>query len=120
LLDRLGLVGIVWNIASNCELSSRQGHTLEFTLDADHGSLFNDSHSDKIRLALQNYFDCELSVSITPGEVRGETPAQRQERLKQERMQQAVTEIESDARLQELIVRFDGQLDRSSIAPLDT
>jgi DNA polymerase-3 subunit gamma/tau len=35
-------------------------------------------------------------------------------------MQQAVTEIESDARLQELIVRFDGQLDRSSIAPLDT
>jgi len=120
LLDKLGLLGIVWNIASNCELRSRDGASLEFVLDAAHASLFNDSHSDKIRLALQNYFDCELSVSITPGEISGETPALRKQRLDRERLQQAVTEIESDARLQELIMRFDGKLDPTSIAPLDT
>ncbi len=33
---------------------------------------------------------------------------------------QAVAEIEADAQLQALITRFDGELDRASIAPLDS
>jgi DNA polymerase-3 subunit gamma/tau len=120
LLDSLGLVGIVLNIASHCELrSSRQGE-LDFVLDEAHASLFNDSHIDKIRLALENYFGTRLVVAITPGEVRGETPAMRSERLRQERLSQAVAEIESDARLQSLMARFDAELDRSSITPLDS
>jgi DNA polymerase-3 subunit gamma/tau len=120
LLEQLGLVGIVHNIASHCELRARQGDALEFTLDEAHSSLFNDSHADKIRLALENYFDMKLSVSIVPGKVLAETPAARAERLRQERQSQAVAEIEADTQLQALISRFDGELDRASITPLDS
>jgi DNA polymerase-3 subunit gamma/tau len=120
LLDQLGLVGIVHNIAAHCELRARQGDALEFILDEAHSSLFNDSHADKIRLALENYFDAKLSVSIVPGQVLAETPAGRAERLRQERQSEAVAEIEADTQLQALIARFDGELDRASITPLDS
>ncbi len=120
LLDGLGLLGIVQSIASHCELRSVRNRALEFILDEDHSSLFNPGHIDKIRLALENYFGGELSVSIVPGVTQGETPAQRDERLRQERLQQAVDAIESDTQLQSLIARFDGELDRSSITPLDS
>ena len=119
LLDQLGLVGIVFNIAAHCELRSRRERHLEFVLDEAHSSLFNEGHVDKIRLALENYFGGTLSLTIEPGKVEAETPAQHAERRRQERLQQAVAEIEADARLQSLIARFDGELDRASIAPLE-
>ena len=120
LLEQLGLVGIVYNVASHCELRDCSGYDFRFVLDPDNASLFNASHVDKIRLALENYFDSRVSVSIAQGEIQGETPAMQRARLARERQQEAVAEIESDQRLQALIARFDGELDRSSIAPLDS
>jgi DNA polymerase-3 subunit gamma/tau len=119
LLESLGLVGIVYNIASHCDLCSNDNGKLEFVLDAGNASLFNDGHNDKIRLALENYFGHSLSVSIVPGDVQRETPAMRKARLAQERQQEAIVSIEADPQLQELIARFDGELDRSSIVPTD-
>ncbi|NCF16998.1 MAG: DNA polymerase III subunit gamma/tau [Haliea sp.] len=120
LLEQLGLLGIVYNIASHCELQHCSGNDLSFVLDADNSSLFNDGHRDKIRLALENYFGEALTVGIEPGEPQGETPAMRQQRLARERQQEAVAEIEGDPQLQQLIARFDGELDRASIVPTDS
>jgi len=119
LLESLGLVGIVYNIASHCDLCSNANGSLEFVLDTGNASLFNDGHNDKIRLALENYFGHSLSVCIVPGDVQRETPAMRKARLAQERQQEAVVSIEADPQLQKLIARFDGELDRSSIVPTD-
>jgi DNA polymerase-3 subunit gamma/tau len=119
LLEHLGLLGIVYNIASHCELRSRSANQLEFVLDEANASLFNDGHSEKIRLALENYFGQPLQLSITAGKPGSETPAKRQERLARERQLEAVAEIEGDPLLQQLITRFDGELDRASIAPTD-
>lgn len=119
LLAGLGLVGMVQNIAANMELVRVDGDTFAFVLDKHNGSLFNDGHRDKIRQALQNYLAREVSVEITLGEPSGETPAMAQARAARERQQQAVEEIESDQCLQALIERFDGELDRRSITPLD-
>lgn len=120
LLENLGLLGMVYSIAANCELTAVTGDALEFVLDGDNASLFNEGHSDKIRLALQNYFERELSVSISVGKPPGETPAMHRARAASERQQEAVEEIDGDERLQALIARFDGELDRASIAPLDS
>ena len=77
LLELLGLVGIVYNIASHCELHARTGDALQFGLDEAHAALFNAGHSDKLKLALGNYFGHPVSVSVAPGALRGETPAMR-------------------------------------------
>jgi DNA polymerase III subunit gamma/tau len=119
LLEQLGLVGMVYNIASHSELRSASGDSLQFVLDPDNASLFNSSHSDKIRLALEHYFSRPLLVAIAPGKLHGETPAMRRARLNHERQLAAIASIESDPLLQRLISRFDGELDRASITPLD-
>jgi len=119
LLQNLGLTGIVYNIASHCELLSVEGNQLGFVLDEANAGLFNPSHAQKLQLALENYFDQPLSVAVEPGVPAGETPAQIALRLAAQRQQEAVVAIEGDEQLQALIVRFDGELDRSSITPTD-
>jgi DNA polymerase-3 subunit gamma/tau len=109
----------MYNIASHCELSQRSDNALAFVLDSGHAALFNDSHSDRLRLALQNYFGVAVSVSVELGKPTAETPAMRVERLAQERQAEAVVAIEGDPQLQALIARFDGELDHSSIHPTD-
>tara|TARA_R110002110_G_scaffold66978_1_gene183100 strand:+ start:202171 stop:203919 length:1749 start_codon:yes stop_codon:yes gene_type:complete len=116
LLEQLGLGGIVYNIASHCELVAvNEGH-YEFVLDERNASLFNAGHSDKIRQALEKYLQRPLTLTITTGAVGAETPAKRLRRLAQQRQAEAVASIDADPLLQKLIMRFDGELDRSSIA----
>ena len=119
-LESLGLVGIVYNIASNCELRSATAGELAFVLDEAHATLFNDKHANRIRLALQNYCAEPVSVTISVGAVQRETPSARRERLAEERQQAAVDSIEHDPVLRQLMERFDGELDKGSIRPLDT
>jgi len=119
-LHAAGLVGIVYTIASNCELRAREGDALTLVLDPDNAALFNDSHATKIRLALENYFGQPLQVSIAPGELQRETPAMVALRRKGERQQEAEQSIYSDAMLQQLIDRFDGTVDPASITPIDS
>lgn len=120
LLARLGLNGIVYNIASHCELRGRAGTTFQFVLDADNAGLYNPGHAEKLRLALENYFAQSLVVEVEPAKLQRESPAQIAARQKQERQREAVVAIENDAQLQSLIARFDGVLDHASIAPTDT
>ena len=120
MLEQLGLNGIIYNIASHCSLEDCRDRALRFTLDAANAALFNDGHGEQIRRALERHFDTAVSVSIEPGEPGGETPAMRQARRKRERQREAEDAIEADPRLQALIARFDGELDRASIAPTDT
>ncbi len=119
LLEALGLTGIVYNIASHCELRSFDGTQLHFVLDEANASLFNPGHAQKLQLALENYFSQSLTVTVEPGVPQGETPAQTAQRLAAQRQREAVASIEGDRQLQALISRFDGELDHSSIAPLD-
>ena len=116
----LGLKGIVHNIASHCVLVKREGSALQFVLDEAHTALYNESHSDKLRMALENYLTVPVSVTLEAGKVLSETPAMRETRLAEARQAEAVESIENDARLQALICRFDGELDRSSIHPMDS
>ena len=119
LLEQLGLHGIVYNIASHCELRSCNDSTLAFVLDENNASLFSEKHRSRIALVLENYFETKLSVSVDSGEPLAETPAMQKTRLTAERQREAVTAIESDPILQQLIERFDGELVHSSIVPLD-
>ena len=116
----LGLKGIVHNIASHCVLVKREGSALQFVLDEAHTALYNESHSDKLQMALENYLTVPVSVTLKAGKVLSETPAMRETRLAEARQAEAVESIENDARLKALICRFDGELDRSSIHPMDS
>ncbi len=120
LLEQLGLRGIVYNIASNCELRSVDGDSLQFVLDPANVSLYNSGHLEQIKKALEQKLGRSLSVEIEPGELQAETPVQVQQRQARERQQSAVASLEADPVLRDLINRFDGELDRASIVPVDS
>jgi DNA polymerase-3 subunit gamma/tau len=118
--DQLGLVGQLQFVAAHCVLDGRSGPELSFVLDGGNAALFKEAHAQQLEAALGVYFECELKVTIEPGEPAGETPAMRDARRARERQQEAVDAIESDRQLQALISHFDAELDRASIAPTDT
>lgn len=120
LLESLGLVGIVYNIALHCELREWRGADFQFVLDEQHAALYNPGHDERLRKALELRLEQPVRVKITLGPVQGETPAQRQQRLAAQRQQQAEREVDEDPLLKQLIARFDGRLDRASITPTDT
>jgi DNA polymerase-3 subunit gamma/tau len=119
LLDALSLSGALGNVAANCELRSCGENALKFVLDRDNAGLFNPNHQDSLRVALENHFDAALSVSIMVGALESQTPAMLKAQQVLARQAAAEAEIEDDPDLKRLIERFDGELDRSSIVPLD-
>ncbi|MEM9257315.1 MAG: DNA polymerase III subunit gamma/tau [Pseudomonadota bacterium] len=119
LLDRLGLTGIVYNVASHCELAASTEGTVKFVLDDTNATLFNDGHAVKLGLALENLYGQAVAVEVSMGRPSGETPAMRRERLAVERQREAERSIDDDPQVRALITRFDGELDRTSISPTD-
>ncbi len=118
LLDRLELSGLVYNVASHCELRQVEGDRAWFTLDEGNASLYNEAHGKRIAAALGKYFGREIAVEIEPGSPRYETPAQRAHRLLEERQAQALESIESDPGVKLLLDRFEGSIDRDSVTPI--
>ncbi len=117
LLDRLDLRGLIYNVASHCELRQVDGDQVWFVLDEANASLFNDGHAQKIGSALSAYYGKDYHAHVEPGSPRYETPAARAQRLLDERQQAALESIEQDPRVQLLLDRFEGSIDRDSVAP---
>ncbi len=118
LLDRLDLGGLVYNVASHCELRQVDGDQAWFVLDEANASLYNDNHGQRIETALSAYLGRDITVVIEPGLPRYETPAQRARRLLEERQAQALQDIEADPRVKLLLERFEGSIDRDSVTPI--
>ncbi len=118
LLDRLALTGLVYNVASHCELRQVEGNRAWFTLDESNASLYNEAHGKRIAAVLGKYYERDIAVEIELGSPRYETPAQRAHRLLEERQAQALESIESDPGVKLLLERFEGSIDRESVTPI--
>jgi DNA polymerase-3 subunit gamma/tau len=118
LLDRLELGGLVYNVASHCELRQVDGDCAHLVLDGANASLYNQSHAERIAQALSQYLARSVKVAIEVGVPRYETPAGRAQRLLEERQASALDAIESDPKVQLLLERFEGTIDRNSVTPI--
>ena len=80
-------------------------------------TLWNKTHEDRIAQSLSRLYDTEITLALTVGETVGETPAEVDQRHRDERLAMAVVSIDSDEKLKQLIDNFDGTLDRDTIMP---
>lgn len=119
LLDQLGLTGMTYNIAANASIKSVTAEVVTLLVLRQQMSLFNDTHRNRIEAALNDYFSSTLRVDVEAGEPVQETPAQHQERCRLERLALAVSAMENDSTVQQLIRRYDARLDIGSITPID-
>lgn len=119
IFNALPLEGMLRNLVANTCLMQMEGNQLTFHSDAGHMRLFNESHQKRFADVLNQAIKTQYQVQVLEGPIQFETPAQRTQRLQQERQQQAVASIEQDPNVQALRQAFNAQVIMDSITPID-
>ncbi|MBZ0096313.1 MAG: DNA polymerase III subunit gamma/tau, partial [Sulfuricella sp.] len=118
LVNQLKLGGMAKMLAQHCELKSFDNGLLELCVPQAHRHLMEKPYQDKLRAAVTEHFAEPVRLSITEGSVTGDTPAQIENRDKQEKQSLAVAAIEQDPFVRKLVENFDAKVIESSIKPL--
>jgi DNA polymerase-3 subunit gamma/tau len=118
LVNQLKLGGMAKMLAQHCELKSFDNGLLELCVPQVHRHLMDKPYQDKLKAAVTEHFAEPVRLSITEGSVTGDTPAQIENREKQEKQSLAVAAIEQDPFVRTLVENFDAKVIESSIKPL--
>jgi len=116
---QLSIGASLGEIASHCLYLGRSGQQLNFLIDSDHNSLYDDPHQQQFSEALSDYFQQPVTVDITLGVAEKETPRAATTREKAERLVEAVESLNRDLAVEKFKQLFDGVLDERSVRPID-
>lgn len=119
IFNALPLEGMLRNLVANTCLMQADGAQLVFHSDAGHMRLFGEAHQKRFAQILNEALNQSYQVQVLEGLVQFETPAQRAQRLQQERLAQAVASIEQDPKVQALRQAFNAQVIMDTITPVD-
>lgn len=115
--SQLKLSGMPKMLAQHCEVKRFSPEEIELRLPEMHRHLLDRSYQGRLQAALQEHLGKPIRLKVSVGASTGLSPAERENREKQERQLQAVAAIESDPFVRELIENFDAKLIVSSIKP---
>jgi DNA polymerase-3 subunit gamma/tau len=115
LVAQLKLGGMAKMLAQHCELVSYSSDGLKLRIPEPHKHLLEKSYQEKLKLALYDYFGERIPVTFAIGNGSGNSPAERDNREKQERQMRAIQAIEKDPFVRELVENFDAKVIDSSI-----
>ncbi|TDI82272.1 MAG: DNA polymerase III subunit gamma/tau [Betaproteobacteria bacterium] len=118
LMNQLKLNGMTKMLAQNCEMKSFSTDNIELCVQEKYEHLLEKTYQDKIKTALSEHFRKPIRLKFSVGSVAGMTPAELNTRERQAKQLQAITAIETDSFVRELIDNFDAKLIISSIKPI--
>jgi len=113
----LRLGGMAKMLADHCELVAQTGDAVTLRVAETHRHLLDSAYKDKLIAALCERHGVDLRISFEVGAAADQTPQQVRTRIKAARQAEAVAAIESDPFVRELVDRFGGQIDTSTIQP---
>ena len=115
--QQLKIKGILLSTAANCVCVGGEANNLHFILDDAKGSLFDQSHANRLADMLTDYFSepvrAEINLGLIPEGV--ETPAVFELRRKAERKAAAIVRLNNDPVVQRLQAEFGAVLNEDSI-----
>lgn len=114
----LGVTGILQSTVANCQMTQRQGNDFYFVLDKNNSTLYDTSHEKRLADLLSDYFVEQVRAHIQLGEITAETPSAMAIRMREERLQDAISAIHNDPIVQQLIAQFDATLREETIQPI--
>jgi len=117
IVEAMGVVGMVQQLAVHCTLVSRDDKQWSLLLGDENKQLHSEKFENRLLEALQAYLQSDISLEIQVGEQQGETPAMQTKRKKQERQQTAETDVASDAIVQSLQERLGATV--QAVKPVD-
>ena len=112
LVEQLAISGVTRMIAEHTVVHSVALPQVELILDEGHDTLLNPGQTESLGRALAQTLGQSVTLSIVPGAVRQETPAQRRIRIADEKQVHAEAVIKQDANVQNLLAEFDGRVDQ--------
>jgi DNA polymerase-3 subunit gamma/tau len=120
-LARLGLNGSVGSVAALLALGETGESHVDFTVGRDDLFMVTDRFKAALTGALSEYLGRDVRVSIravNPGEI--DTPARQEQSRRDASQAEAEAAIATDPLVQRLRSRFDAEVLKDSIRPLDT
>ncbi len=118
-VPELKVTGIAANILANCTVSEVIDSCIELNLETEQSAVFSEEIIPKLEQVLTAYFEKTISVQVTIGESKSETPAQMAQRLKKEEHEKMVENFEQDANVRQLLDTFSATIAKDSITPLE-
>jgi DNA polymerase-3 subunit gamma/tau len=115
-ISELKLSGMAKELAQHCEVKNVSVHEIEFAIPKASRHLLG--YQDKLKAVLGEYAGRPLRLIFSVGDGTGMTPAEQEDREKQEKQLQAIAAIESDPFVRDLVENFDARLIVSSIKPI--
>ena len=105
-------------LAQHCEVKNVSPNEIEFCVPEKHKHLLEKRHQEKMSAALSEYLGKPVRLKFSVGIVTGMNPAELENREKQQKQSQAITAMEADPFVRELVENFDAKLIVSSIKPI--
>lgn len=118
ILGSLKLSGMARELGQHCEMRRLDGAQIELCLSPTHRHLQMKPAQDKLQQSLAEYFGRSMHLTIRLDEVVSETPAETAQRKRDELQERAVSSVEHDGFVREVIDIFDATLIESSIKPV--
>ncbi len=118
-IQQLKLGGLTGQFAGHCAVKSWDDSKLVLTLDPQHHSLQGSRAEEMLRKSLTSAYP-NLRVEILLEKLAGETPQQIREQQQKDRQTGAVEDINNDPYVQAMQKKFDGEVVKGSIKPVDS
>ncbi|SEN53263.1 DNA polymerase-3 subunit gamma/tau [Nitrosospira multiformis] len=118
IVGQLKVSGLTRMLAQYCEVKSSSEDEIEFCIPELHKHLLDKTYQDRLQAAVREYLGKPVRLKFSVGIVNGMSPAEQENREKQEKQSQAIAAIESDPFVRELVENFDAKLIVSSIKPI--
>ncbi len=116
LIQSLETAKLVEQLALN-SVYKKQGNVIELLLRSSHAHLNTDKAQSELLQALNAKLGEECVLSVSLGE-EGETPLELRERLYQEKLSHAMSQLSTDPNVQFIERRFSAELDKDSVRPI--
>ncbi|MBN9134111.1 MAG: DNA polymerase III subunit gamma/tau [Nitrosospira multiformis] len=118
IVGQLKVSGLTRMLAQYCEVKSFSADEIEFCVPELHKHLLDKTYQDRLQAAVRGYLGKPVRLTFSVGIVNGMSPAEQENREKQEKQSRAIAAIESDPFVRELVENFDAKLIVSSIKPI--
>lgn len=107
----LNLAGVARMIAEHSVPDEMNNDRVHLVLDQRHETLLNDRQVEVLAAALSESLGRQVQLTVEPGELQGESPAQRAERIAAEMQAAAEQAINSDNAVSSFINEFGGTVE---------
>ena len=119
IVSAMNLRGAVRQLANNCVMLARDGSRIALQLDPAGESMLTGQLKDRLRKALSDYFDADISIDIAIERPKQETPNMALSRKADEKLRAARESLDEDPNIVALKETFDATIQEESVRPVD-